>query len=597
MNSKDGSGISQPQFFIGVVENNDDRSFEGKIQVRAFGIHGTHNDINTKDLPWAICASGNYDPNNPPPPLNSFVYGMFLDGRMAQHPLILGLIPGKYNEEMDPVTDGYGVVADKNGDLLGGAYSPRNFNAGGGPDKLASGEKLLETYLLAMGANRVYDQKIANSDDTWSEPPPAYAAKYPFNKVIKTSRHSIEIDDSPGAERIMIHHNAGSYIQIDALGSVTERAQADRYEINIGTKHESSGHSVVTINGNAHVYVKGNKTEEVEGDYKLLVHGNAEFGVGGQMNLNGGEQVQLRGGDVKIEANAGIMTLMGKKEIQFEATNQLNFVSQNIKNTALLSYDVYSNKSIKLSSVLDIHLFANNIINTALGVIPPTPLSGGGATNDPISIAPGLPGWSLTTPAVHILSATGSFSGIWNAGVINGGVGTFTGLNATGAAITTLAATTINSSAVNAVNLAAPLPISSAPGSPCVPNVTNPLSIRAIALPTPPIVAIPTLPLLTLPAQSKLLPIPVPGTTSGIAYPTGNSPEFVAKVLSSPLSLITSLEPLGSGAWGMTQVKLPEPPSKSMSIFPTGYFSMGYANGVLSPLDDSAVNDIIGGIL
>ena len=590
MNSKDGSGISQPQFFIGVVENNDDRSFEGKIQVRAFGIHGTHNDINTKDLPWAICTSSNDGSTFTPPPLNSFVYGMFLDGRMAQHPLILGLIPGKYNEEMDPVTDGYGVVADKNGDLLGGAYSPRNFNAGGGPDKLASGEKLLETYLLAMGANRVYDQKIANSDDTWSEPPPAYAAKYPFNKVIKTSRHSIEIDDSPGAERIMIHHNAGSYIQIDALGSVTERAQADRYEINIGTKHESSGHSVVTINGNAHVYVKGNKTEEVEGDYKLLVHGNAEFGVGGQMNLNGGEQVQLRGGDVKIEANAGIMTLMGKKEIQFEATNQLNFVSQNIKNTALLSYDVYSNKSIKLSSVLDIHLFANNIINTALGLIPPTLLSGGGATALPLDTAPGLPGWSLTTPAVHILSASGSFSGIWNAGVINGGIGSFTALNAGITKVTALSATGVSATAVSTTILAAPLP-------------TGPVSVNlgylAPMVPFTPdkLPAVPTLPLLTLPAVSKLLPIPVPGTTSGIAYPTGNSPEFVAKVLSSPLSLITSLEPLGSGAWGMTQVKLPEPPSKSMSIFPTGYFSMGYANGVLSPLDDSAVNDIIGGFL
>ena len=58
MNSADGSGIGQPQFFIGVVENNKDDSREGKIQVRAFGIHGSHSDIKTLDLPWAICASG-----------------------------------------------------------------------------------------------------------------------------------------------------------------------------------------------------------------------------------------------------------------------------------------------------------------------------------------------------------------------------------------------------------------------------------------------------------------------------------------------------------------------------------------------------------
>ena len=91
------SGVSTPQFFIGVVENNVDKTMEGKVQIRAFGLHGTHEDIETQDLPWAVCAAGNYDPNNPPPPLNSFVYGMFLDGRMAQHPMVLGLIPGTYN--------------------------------------------------------------------------------------------------------------------------------------------------------------------------------------------------------------------------------------------------------------------------------------------------------------------------------------------------------------------------------------------------------------------------------------------------------------------------------------------------------------------
>ena len=585
MISADGSGIGQPQFFIGVVENNVDESREGKIQVRAFGIHGSHSDIKTKDLPWAICASGNYDPNNPPPPLNAFVYGMFLDGRMAQHPLILGLIPGKYNEAMDPIQDGYGVIAEKDGDLLGGTYAPRQFNAGGGPDKLATSEKLLETYLLAMAANRVHDQKIANTDETWSEPPPAYAAKYPYNKVIKTSRHSIEIDDSPGAERIMIHHNAGSYIQIDAKGSVTERAEADRYEVNIGTKHESSGHSVVTINGNAHVYVKGNKTEEIEGDYRMLVHGNAEFGVGGQMNLNGGEQVQLRGGDVKLEANAGIMTVFGKKEIQLESTNQLNFVAKNIKNTALNTYDVFSTKAIKLSTPGDIHLLASNIINTATGLIPPTPMTGTTGTIAQV-------GWSLTAPSMIIAAANGSFSGIWNAGVVNAGA-----LTATTANATTLNAGAINAAGVNTQNLAAPLPISSAPGSPCAPNAEDLDSIRAVALPTAP--TIPTLPIIQIPLISNPIAAPLPGITSGWAYPTGNSPEFITKVL-NPVNafaaIIADFLPIGLGAWGMTQAKMPEPPGKSTSIVPKGYFAMGYSAGVLSPLDDSATNSDIGGL-
>jgi len=574
MNSADGSGIGQPQFFIGVVENNKDDSREGKIQVRAFGIHGSHSDIKTKDLPWAICASGNYDPNNPPPPLNSFVYGMFLDGRMAQHPLILGLIPGKYNEEMDPIQDGYGVIAEKDGDLLGGTYAPRQFNAGGGPDKLATSEKLLETYLLAMAANRVHDQKIADTDETWSEPPPAYAAKYPYNKVIKTSRHSIEIDDSPGAERIMIHHNAGSYIQIDAKGSVTERAEADRYEVNIGTKHESSGHSVVTINGNAHVYVKGNKTEEVEGDYKLLVHGNAVFGVGGQMNLNGGEQVQLRGGDVKLEANAGIMTLLGRKEIQVESTNQINFVSKNIKATALNTYDVFSTKAIKLSTPGDIHNTASNIISFASGLIPPTPLTG---------TAVPTPGWSLTTPLMNIASVSTSHTGVFNTTALNSGIITSSSVvNSPAVVATTVAATSGDFSTLGA-------PLMTATGAAYNGGYRPPVVS----------VSIPSVPVLLPPAVSAPIVAPLPGLTSGWAYPTGNSPVFITQVL-NPVNafaaIIADFLPIGNGAWGMTQAKMPEPPGKSTSIIPKGYYAMGYSAGVLSPLDDSATNSDIGGL-
>ena len=562
----DGSGISNPFFFIGMVEGNVDETHEGRVRVRAFGVHGTQKQIPTTDLPWAMCAAGNYDPNNPPPPLNSFVYGMFLDGRMAQHPIILGLLPGMYNKESNPTKDGEGVIAEKNGDLLARGYNPNDFNAGGGPDRLARGELLNETYLLQQAANRTHDQKIADMDETWSEPPPAYAAKYPFNRVIKSGRHSIELDDSPGAERIMIHHDSGAYIQIDSKGTVTEKAAADRYEINIGTKHESSGHSVVTINGNAHVYVKGNKTEEIEGDYKLLVHGHAEFGVGGAMYLNASDQVQMRGGDIKIEANAGIATLFAKKEIQFEARNQLNFVAKNIKATALNTYDVFSTKAIKLSTPGDIHNTASNIISLASGLIPPTLLTG---------TAVPTPGWSLTTPAMQIASVTTSHTGIFNATAVNAG------------AITS--SSVVNSPLVVAASVAATTGDFTTLGAPLM----TATGAAYNGLYRPPVVSIslPTLPVLLPPAISAPIVAPLPGLTSGWAYPTGNSAEFITKVL-NPVNafaaIIADFLPLGLGAWGMTLAKMPEPPKKSTSIVPRGYFAMGYSGGYISALDDSA---------
>ena len=562
----DGSGISNPFFFIGMVEGNNDETHEGRVRVRAFGVHGTNEEIATTDLPWAMCAAGNYDPNNPPPSLGSYVYGMFLDGKMAQHPIILGLLPGMYNTVSDPTKDGEGVIPEKNGDLLARGYNPNDFNAGGGPDRLARGELLNETYLLQQAANRTHDQKIADMDETWSEPPPAYAAKYPFNRVIKSGRHSIELDDSPGAERIMIHHDSGAYIQIDSKGTVSEKAAADRYEINIGTKHESSGHSVVTVNGNAHVYVKGNKTEEIEGDYKLLVHGHTEIASGASLNINGSDQVNVRGAEVKVEANSGIMTLFAKKEIQFEARNQLNFVAKNIKATALNTYDVFSTKAIKLSTPGDIHNTASNIISFASGLIPPTPLTG---------TAVPTPGWSLTTPTMQIASVTTSHTGIFNATAVNAG------------AITS--SSVVNSPLVVAASVAATTGDFTTLGAPLM----TATGAAYNGLYRPPVVSIslPTLPVLLPPAVSAPIVAPLPGLTSGWAYPTGNSPAFIAEVLNPAnafAAIVADFLPLGLGAWGMTLAKMPEPPKKSTSIIPRGYYAMGYSGGYISALDDSA---------
>ena len=99
------------------------------------------------------------------------------------------------------------------------------------------------------------------------------------------------------------------------------------------------------------------------------------------------------------------------------------------------------------------------------------------------------------------------------------------------------------------------------------------------------------MPAIVPPAVSAPVVAPLPGITSGWAYPTGNSPEFITKVL-NPVNafaaIIADFLPLGLGAWGMTLAKMPEPPKKSTSIVPRGYFAMGYSGGYISALDDSA---------
>ena len=559
-----GMGISNPLFFVGKVEDILDGGLMGRVKVRAFGIHGANDEVPVDELPWATCVAGNYDENPTPPPLNSFVFGMFLDGEEGQHPLILGLIPGQYTEKEIPEKDGHGIIPPFAKSILGWLGGPKDIGEVQS-SRLKRAEDLGNTYIGPRDANALQQQKIADSDLTWGEPGPAYAARYPFNRVIESrGGHSIELDDTPGAERITIQHKSGAYIEIDAIGTFKERAQGDRYEINIGTKHESSGHSVVTINGNSHVYVKGNKTEEIMGNYKRIVHGENEVTVGGQSYHNVGGHLFMRGASTKIEGNADRVTIFGRNEIQMEAEKQINSVSGHIKNTAMLTFSAYANKAVRLTSAADTHIYAiGSIINTALGTSPVSLTPVVGSTGSQTSR-----GFSVTSPTFNVASAIGSFTGALSATALN-----------TGALLaTTLSSTTGNFGAVNTAILAAPLPIAPSGGGPCVPG---PGRLIGVGAPTV------TIPVLNPPGISSPVPSLVPGQISGVAFPQGNGPGFLATVLTSPLAALTGFDIniLPEGGLGIPRIQMPQPASHGCSIVPGGYFSLGYATGFAESME------------
>lgn len=307
------SGFTDLVWFIGVVENNVDMRLEGRVQVRAFGFHGTIDQVPTENLPWAIPIAGSYDPNHPVPPLNSWVFGFFLDGRDAQQPMLLGLLPTQYTVPVNPEELGYGRIDPIDYNVKAQGYRPQDI---GNPQlsRLARGEDLNNTYMLDIEATKITDIQSA-SGQTWSEPGSAYNAKYPYNRVIETAAgHSIELDDTPGSERIMIYHNSGSYLQVDSSGTTTNKATNDKYDINENNMHVYvGGRCDVTIQGDAYVRVGGSKIEEVMGDMKTVVHGNYELNVGGYANFNVSDEYQMRGARVVMEANVEDVNIFAAK--------------------------------------------------------------------------------------------------------------------------------------------------------------------------------------------------------------------------------------------------------------------------------------------
>lgn len=305
------AGFNNVTFFIGIVENNVDERHEGRVQVRAFGFHGTNQEIAPRNLPWATCVSGSYDPNFSIPPLNSFVFGLFIDGDEAQQPIILGMLPTQFLTPINPELNGYGVINTNEYNALAQGFRPQDI---GQPQRsrLCRGEDIQNTYVAGLEAARVTDVPSA-SGENWDEPSIAYNAQYPFNRVTETaSGHSIELDDTPGSERIMINHKSGSYVQIASTGTVTNKSSNDKYDVNEGSMAVYiGGRSDVVIMGDSYVKVMGSKIEEIHGDSKTIVHGNMSIETGGAAHINSSDELLMRGATTTVEGMVGDVNVSG----------------------------------------------------------------------------------------------------------------------------------------------------------------------------------------------------------------------------------------------------------------------------------------------
>jgi hypothetical protein len=664
-----GLGFVQPMFFIGVVEDRNDPRLEGRVRVRAFGVHGSNRDIPTDDLPWATLILGHHDVNFTIPPLNAWVFGFFIDGRDAQQPMILGLIPAQTVDVVDPAGHGWGAQPAENYDLQMQGARARDLGTSPMPN-LATGEFLNETYNAALELNRareipiagggargytpggnspgwvddrgegqdvqpapgrpgrvardvqegidnldndsafqselsritqrygvsreqvygiivgegairnpslinnfgyaglfqfgqaaltdinrrqgtnytpqsiarlppaeqlrvygyyldrwnfrntsglgiiqaapgfarrpgsteVYavgttawqrnpgwrgpdgritvdsinayyntrnppplaattpeptgapplledpretdrveqsrlneqrqarqqeaerlreelaqvEQNIVNleraglaefaselnalrrrkaelerqiaeldpngstndqsgepyrgymadstspeSVTTWSEPASAYAAQYPFNRVIETAAgHSIELDDTPGGERIMIWHRDGSYIQISSTAT-THKNMGDAYNIHERNHHVYiKGTNIVTIDGDSHVLVKGNKVEEIQGDYRQIVHGSIQMGAARSVEINGATRTDIRSAALALDSNVENLNIRTAQNIAFESGDSISFRSKTISLSASQNASI-TGQGVFVESEQNMHLKAN----------------------------------------------------------------------------------------------------------------------------------------------------------------------------------------------------------------------------------------------
>lgn len=193
-------------------------------------------------------------------------------------------------------------------------YPKPEYNGLSDLNKLAIGDKSHPVFAKKENIKQTEISK-ALSEDTWDEPAPVFGAKYPYNQVIETEAgHVIELDNTPGAERIHVFHKAGTHMEIDVNGTMVKKVVGDNYEV---------------IDNNNYVYIKGAQTITVEGRTRILVKDRADIEIEGGLNITSNRDMVIQ--------TAREMGLIAKKFL-LSATDGIDMASSgpvNIQGTSV----------------------------------------------------------------------------------------------------------------------------------------------------------------------------------------------------------------------------------------------------------------------
>lgn len=297
------------ELYRAVIENNISPKKDGRVQVRIFGIHTDDKSlVKTEDLPWAevmqITAFGfssgvgfSSIPN-----IGTWVF-VTLDHGNPNMPIIIGAISG--NSELSSDTS-------KGFNSPDGVFPLKDRLQEEDQNRLQRVENLDKTIhqkIMDTLDKPTTTDGVSGADITMTEPNSlSDKSKYPDNAVIETkSGHVIEIDDTPGNEKIRIYHTSGTYKDYRPDGSISERTMKNINKVVKGYVHTHIEKSVKTyINENIDEIIEGyvkrnikqNLDEHINGDLTLTVDGNLTWEVGGNIKINsGGTQTTTNGGN------------------------------------------------------------------------------------------------------------------------------------------------------------------------------------------------------------------------------------------------------------------------------------------------------------
>jgi hypothetical protein len=136
---------------------------------------------------------------------------------------------------------------------------------------------------------------------TKNDPEDLANPQYPLNSVYTSpAGHVIEIDNTPTSQRVAVHHNTGSYIEIDnngdiVIGSVRGARYSSAAETNVTAKGNielGSEEGNVIVGANQTIRIQGRQHIDIVTPSGIRLQGGAGVTIQGGLLVEGGLIVQ-----------------------------------------------------------------------------------------------------------------------------------------------------------------------------------------------------------------------------------------------------------------------------------------------------------------
>jgi hypothetical protein len=170
----------------------------------------------------------------------------------------------------------------------------------------------------------------------FAEPKTPYAAKYPYNHVYESeSGHVIEVDDTPGAERLHWYHRSGSFKEIHPSGLEVNKSVNHQYNFvyldhycSVGYNYNLDAKQSVRMMSGLTFNIKSGSdhNRQVGGSLNATVTSNSNSKIGATKNVAVGQNSNELIGETKSELATNSYS-KGLETIQLYGTNAVIITS------------------------------------------------------------------------------------------------------------------------------------------------------------------------------------------------------------------------------------------------------------------------------